>query len=576
MKALIDAAMRRIKCNLVIRGARVFNVFTEEFEEGDIAVKNGKIVGIGEGYEAEQVYYAKGAYALPSFIDTHIHVESSMLSPEEFALLSVSRGTGTIVADPHEIVNVCGIAGAEYMKEAFSRIVIEGVNPLDVCLQLPSCVPASPFETSGAVLDGRETAHEIARELFYGMGEFMNYPAVIGADGEALQKLEAAHSAGKIIDGHAPALRGDELNAYASAGIKTDHECVDHRDCLEKLGRGLYIQLRNGSSAHNLEENVKAMNEKNYRRFLLCSDDRNAYDLKNSGEIDDALRRLVRAGVPARRAIVLATLNAAECYNLKGKGAIAPSYDADIAIVEDVKDFTVKAVFKRGVRVAENGKALFSCVPYRSGSVKSTVKIKPVSADAFKFDLAGRVRVMRVKPNGILTEEETVSVENRSGDVVFPEGVCKLAVVERHFASGNIGKCLLSGYGLSGGALGVSVAHDSHNLVIVGDDNGAMARVAALLEEAGGGMAVVGKGFERMFALDIAGLMSSAPYEEVIQKTGEITACARNMGVKEGIEPFMSLVFLSLAVIPKLRLTDRGLVDVDQFKFVPSEIKEKR
>ena len=267
-----------------------------------------------------------------------------------FRSLSVRHGTGVIVADPHEIVNVCGIAGAEYMKEAFAHVRYRGVNPLDVCLQLPSCVPASPFETSGAVLNGRETEREIGRELFYGLGEFMNYPAVIGADEEALQKIGAAVLQGKMIDGHAPALSGNALNAYATAGIKTDHECVNSDDCREKLKRGLYVQLRNGSSAHNIEENAKAMNAYNYRRFILCSDDRNAYDLRTHGEIDDALSRLVRMGVPAPWAIACATLNTAECYGLKDKGAIAPSYDADIAIVENLKEFRVLAVFKRGDR----------------------------------------------------------------------------------------------------------------------------------------------------------------------------------------------------------------------------------
>lgn len=574
MKKLVDAAMKRERCDLVIRGAKIFNVFTGEIEEGEIAVKDGIIAGIGEGYEGEKVYDAKGAYALPSFIDAHIHVESSTLSPEEFASLSVSHGTGTIVADPHEIVNVCGIAGAEYMKEAFSRVLCGGVNPLDVCLQLPSCVPATPFETSGAVVDAKETEREMERELFFGLGEMMNYPAVIGGDEEALLKIGAAHGQNKIVDGHAPALSGDALNAYAVTGIKTDHECVDAEDCREKLSRGLYVQLRNGSSAHNIEENAKAMNAFNYRRFLLCSDDRNAYDLSEHGEIDDGLRRLVACGIPAAQAIACATLNTAECYGLKKKGALAPSYDADVVLVGDLVSFKVAATFKKGVLVAENGKALFSVNRYRSNDVAGTVKIKPVTADDFKMDLSGTARVVRVKPNGILTEEEFVKVRSEKGDVILPKGICKLAVIERHFATGNIGKCLLSGYGLRGGALGISVAHDSHNLVVAGDDNGAMARVTQLLNEAGGGMALVSGKDERVFALDIAGLASSAPAGEVIEKSQEITDFARKMGVEEGIEPFMSLVFLSLAVIPKLRLTDRGLIDVERFKTVSSQIKE--
>lgn len=574
MKKLIDAAMKREKCDLVIRGAKIFNVFTGEPEEGEIAVKEGKIAGIGKGYQAERYYNAEGLYALPSFIDGHIHVESSTLSPEEFAKLAISHGTGTIIADPHEIVNVCGVAGAEYMKEAFSRILHGGVNPLDVCMQLPSCVPASPFETSGAVLDGKETEREIGRPLFFGLGEMMNFPAVVAGDEEALRKIGAAHTQNKIIDGHAPALYGDALNAYAAAGIKTDHECVSAEDCLEKLKRGMYIQLRNGSAERNLEENAKAMNEFNYRRFVLCSDDKSAYDLSVNGEMDDALKRLVACGVPAAQAIVTATLNTAECYGLKTKGALAPSYDADIVLVNNLKEFRVSAVFKKGVLVAEKGKALFSSSPYNCKEVKSTVKIKTVTADDFKLDLNGKVRVMRVKPHVIMTEQEILTVKSNAGDVILPEGVCKLAVIERHFASGNMGKCLLSGYGFKGGAIGISVAHDSHNLVIAGDNNEAMARAASLLEKAGGGMALVGKEGEQVFSLDIAGLMSSSPFEEVVKETEEITRRARNMGVEAGVEPFMTLVFLSLAVIPKLRLTDRGLVDVDKFEFVSSEIEE--
>lgn len=566
--------MKREKCDLVIKGAQIFNVFTGKTEQGELAVKDGKIVGIGAGYTADEVFDATGLIALPGFIDSHIHVESSMLSPEEFASHSCAHGTSTIVADPHEIVNVCGIAGAEYMAEAFRRLDMNGVCPIDVCLQLPSCVPATPFETSGAVIDGGETEYELKRELFYGLGEMMSFPAVIGADSDNLRKLEAAHALHKIIDGHAPGLSGDALNAYAAAGIATDHECLNADDCREKLARGMYVQLRNGSSAHNIEENCKAMNDYNYRRFILCSDDRNAHDLSLVGEMDDALRRLVSCGIPAAQAVCVATLNTAECYGMKGKGALAPSYEADVVLVEDLKDFRVRAVFKKGVLVARDGKALFAHHEhYLPKEVGSTVRIRPVSAEDFKMEIAsGKARVMRVRPYGIATEEEIVRVENAEGDVVLTDELCKLAVLERHFATGNMGKCLVKGYGLKGGAIGITVAHDSHNLVILGDNNADMARVAALLERSGGGMAISCRQGEDVFPLDIAGLMSSAPAEEVISHTTSIAEKARALGIHEGIEPFMTMVFLSLAVIPKLRLTDRGLVDVDLFDIVETEV----
>lgn len=575
MKHLIDCAAKREPCDLVIIGAKIFNVFTGEFESGDIAIKSGKIVGIGSDYESETYYRAEGLIALPGFLDAHVHVESSTLSPEEFASLACAHGTTGIVADPHEIVNVCGIAGAEYIAEAFSRLKMGETNPLDVYLQLPSCVPATPFETSGAVINAAETGREIARPLFHGLGEMMNYPAVIAGEEETLKKLEATHAVGKAIDGHAPCVSGDLLNAYLCGGIVTDHECASAEECAEKVARGMYVQLRNGSSTRNLLVNYRAMTPFNFRRFILCSDDKNAQDLFTNGHMDDALRRLVEKGVPAEQAICTATVNTAECYGLKQKGVIAPAYDADVVLVEDVKNFRVRAVFKRGVLTAENGKALFSAENrFMLPEVRSTVRVKPVRADDFKLKIeSGRVRAMRVVEHSLVTESEIVPVVCRQDDVVVKgTNLLKLAVVERHFASGNIGLGILKDYGFHGGAMGISVAHDSHNLVILGDDNEAMARVVALLNEAGGGMALVHGEREECFPFDIAGLMSSAPCHEVVSRTEEITRHAREMGVREEYEPFMTLVFLSLAVIPKLKLTDKGLFDVEKFAFTQLEV----
>ena len=577
MKQLIDCAMKREQCDLVIKGARILNVFTGDVEEAEIAVKGGRIAALGKGYEGKEVYDGSGLFVLPGLMDAHIHVESSLLSPEAFARLAVAHGTTGIVADPHELVNVCGIAGAEYVKEAFSRIRKEGVEPLDVFLQLPSCVPATPFETSGAVINGTETAHEIERPLFHGLGEMMNYPGVLSADEDTLKKIEAAHEAGKVVDGHAPDVRGDALNAYLAAGIATDHECGSPEECAEKVARGMYVQLRNSSSAHNLEVNCAAVTPFNFRRFLACSDDKNAYDLANKGHMDDALRRLVARGVPAAEAVCMATLNIAECYHMQGKGAVAPSYDADLVLVDNLTGFNVQAVFKRGVLVAEHGKPLFEeGERYLPDAVKSTVRICPVTADDFKLNIkSGKALAMTILPHTLVTEGEVVSVQTKDGDVVLENtDLLKLAVVERHFATGNIGKALLKGYGFRGGALAVSMAHDSHNLVVLGDDNAAMARAVQLLESIGGGMALVTKEGEDCFPLDIAGLMSSAPCEEVVARTGEISARAREMGVKDCYEPVMTLVFLSLLVIPKLKLSDKGLFDVEKFGFTSLEAQQ--
>ena len=577
IKTLIDCAMKRTKCDLVIKGGKIFNVFTGKTEEGDIAVKDGVIAGIGTGYEAEKVYDAKGLVVLPGLMDAHIHVESSTLSPEAFAQAVCAHGATAVVADPHEIVNVCGIEGAEYMKECFNRLRVGGKRPLDVYLQLPSCVPATPFETSGAVIDGKQTREELKRDLFFGLGEVMNYVGVIYNDADMLEKLEAAKATGKVADGHAPGLTGDGLNAYLCGGMKTDHENLTVEECKEKTARGMYVQVRCGSSTNNLKDVALASNEFNFRRFITCTDDKNARDLLEKGHLDDHLKRLVQAGVPAERAVIMATLNVAECYGLKGRGAVAPAYFADLTLVEDMKDFRVRAVFKEGELTAENGKALFTAERYLPKSVLGTVHVKEPKESDFAIPCkSGKLRAIVVSPEStILTMEEVVRVGVKNGYAdLSGTGLCKLAVVERHFESGRVGLGIVKGYGFKGGAIGISVAHDAHNLVVLGDDDKCMAKVVSLLKQAGGGMARVSvTGEEEVFPFDIAGLMSSLPLEEVVSRTGAITAHAHAMGVTEGIEAFMTLVFLSLAVIPNVRLTDRGLVDVNQFKVVPLEVE---
>lgn len=564
--------MKREACDLVIRGGSVFNVFTGETERADVAVADGVIVGIGRGYAAKAEYDAAGKVLLPGFTDAHMHVESTMLTPEEFARLAVPHGTCAIVADPHELVNVCGVQGAEYLAEAFSRLRAGDIQPLDVLMQLPSCVPATPFETSGARLDARATLQELEKPAFFGLGEMMNYPGVIAGDANTLAKLEAAKALGKIVDGHAPGVTGDALNAYLAAGVATDHESLSADEVCEKLARGMYVQIRCGSSANNAAVCAPLMTAENYTRFLLCSDDKHAADLMEHGHIDDALAQLVALGVPALRAVRAATLNVAECYSLRGHGAIAPGYVADMVAVDDVTNFHVGAVWKHGVLTAEGGRALFSAQPYLPAAVRDTVRVGKVTAQSFCIGAkSSRLRAMYVLPNELVTEQVVLDVQRRGDDIVLPEDVCKLAVVERHFASGGIGLGLVKGYGFRGGALGISVSHDSHNLVVLGDDNAAMARVVELLKEAGGGMALVGRGKEEVFPLDVAGLMSSAPAADVASGTARISRLAREMGVREGYDPFMTLAFLALPVIPHLKLTDRGLFDVDAFLPVPLE-----
>ncbi len=576
MKKLIDCAMKRTPCDLVVKGAKIFNVFTGELEEGNLGIVDGKIVGVSDCYEGKTVMDGTDKIAIPGLIDAHIHVESSLLSPEAFSSLTLPHGTTGIVADPHEITNVCGIEGAEYLAEAFARLRTPNGSALqDVYLQLPSCVPATPFETSGAIIGGKETAEEIVRPLFYGLGEMMNFPAVLAGDSEVLKKLEAAKGEGKVIDGHAPTISGDGLNAYAATGIVTDHEPTSAKECKERVARGMYVMLRNGSSAPNIYENYRAVTAFNFRRFLLCSDDKNASDLKNKGHMDDALRILVGLGVPAEWAICMATSNVAACYGLKGKGALCSGYDADVTLVNDLTQFAVQAVIKGGELVAEGGTSLVASEErYLPACVKNTVRVAPVHEEDFILTpKTGRMRAIRVIPRSLVTEEEIVSVSQRGGDVSL-EGtdLLKLAVIERHFESGNLGLGLVKGYGFYGGAIAITVSHDSHNLIVLGDNNADMVRACDLLREHGGGMALVKGGVSEVFPLDIAGLMSSASVDAVITGTARLSQMAKGMGVVDGVEPFMSLAFLSLVVIPKLKLTDRGLFDLDKFSFVEIDV----
>lgn len=567
IKKLIEAAICRGECDLVLKNANVVDVFGGSVVFCDVGIVGDRIVGLGK-YSGKIEYDLGGKFLLPGLIDAHVHLESSQLCPESFASLVVPRGTTTVIADPHEIVNVCGEEGLKYIKEAAKRV------PLDVKIMLPSCVPATPFETGGAVLNAEDTARLLKSGDVFGLGEFMNYPAVTAGDSEALKKLESAKTYGKICDGHAPAVTGNELNAYLCGGIKTDHECVGGGEIKEKIARGVYVMLRHGSSARNLEENCKFVNANNARRFLICTDDRHACDLKYKGHIDDALRTAVANGVDPISAVTMATLNAAECYNLKDLGAVAPNYIADLCVCDNLKDFNVLMVFKGGKLVAENGGALFSATPAVPASVKGTVLFGDFSADKFKLKLKScRAKAITVAGGSLITGCSVENIESAYGDVILKGGLLKLAVVERHGKNGNIGLGLLKGFGFKGGAIGVTVSHDSHNLIIAGDDNAAFAEVARALKSSGGGMAIAVKGGEvKTVPLEIAGLMTAKDPEKFIEESAALYELAYSMGVKCELDPFMSLAFLSLAVIPHLKLLDTGLFDADEFAFTDIEV----
>ena len=559
---LADVAAGRKKADVVLKNAAYLDVFSVCVRHGDIAVCGGKIAGVGE-YEGETEYDFGGKIVTPGLIDGHMHIESTQLSPEEFATLAVPRGTTLVVADPHEIVNVCGLAGARYISRAAAR------TPLEVKLMLPSCVPATPFETSGAVLDAAETAKAIQSKTFFGLGEMMNYPAIAAGEREVLAKMVAASAAGKPADGHAPRMTGNDLNAYIVSGAVADHECATPEEAEEKVSKGMYVLLREGSASHDLKNLAPAVNANNFRRFALCTDDRHADGLAEEGHIDHVLRTAVSSGISGERAVVMCTLNAAECFGLKGKGAVAPGYDADLAVFGDLKDFDCAAVFKGGKLVAEGGKALFSCKRRVPAEVKNTVKVADVTPEDFTIKLKGtRARAIGLIKGSLVTRNLVEEVQSRDGDVVL-EGtdLLRLAVVERHFATGRIGLGLVKGYDLKGGAVATTVAHDSHNIIVIGDKKDDMAAAVAELKRIGGGMALSLGGVVHSVPLDIAGLMSSAPCEKHVKLSAALSEMAYAAGVDRGFEAFMTLSFLALAVLPELRLTDRGLFDVTKFGF---------
>ena len=571
LRKLIDIAAGRVPADLVIKNCKVVNVFSGKIVEGDIAISNGTIAGIGE-YQGYEEVDGAGRFAAPGFIDSHIHIESSYVSPEELGRLLVPHGGTTIIADPHEIVNVCGITGLDYMMEASKG------TALDIKFVLPSCVPATPFEHSGAVLNASDMEKPIRREEILGLGEFMNFPGVIQAEDTVLDKLLVAKKEGKIVDGHGPGISGKELNAYASARILADHECSTVEEMEERLERGMYILLRQGSACNNLRTLLKGVTERNSRRCLLCSDDRQPKTILKEGHLDDHLRICVEEGLDPVTAIQMATLNAAECFGLKDCGAIAPGYRADIVLLDDLKNFHVEKVWIKGALVAEKGKYIPQIEKYDISSVKGSVIVKDFSKEKFKMHLKkNTVNVIEILPGGVVTRKATAEVTlNEAGEFVYDPKVdlVKVAVVERHQGTGNVACGFLKGYGLKQGAVALSVAHDSHNIIVVGVNDDEMEfAVQTLIAQEGGIVLVKDKKVVSGMPMPIAGLMSDQSGERVDQKLKEIHQKAyEELGICGDVEPVMTLCFMSLAVIPEIKLTDMGLFDVTRFSFIPVEV----
>ena len=562
IEKIINTARGLKKADLVIKNAKVVNVLSEEIHEADVAIADGVIAGIGKDYHGEKEIDINGAYLSPSFIDGHVHIESSMLLPREFAKAVVPAGTTTLIIDPHEISNVLGLQGISFMREA-----IQGL-PIDVYMMLPSCVPATPFETSGFDLNSYDLSLLIDKPWVLGIAEMMNFPGVLNLDSNVMAKLKLAEAKGKRIDGHAPCLSDKDLCAYIAAGVASDHECTTPDEAIEKLRKGMYLMIREGSAAKDLRALLPVLKEKNTRKCIFVTDDRHPEDLLE--HINSMVRIAVEAGVPVIKAIQMASLNTAEYFNIPNLGAIAPGYKADFVVLPDLKSFKPDLVFKKGKLVAE-GKLITDITKNEIPAVRGSVNVKWIKYEDFKIEAHGNiVRAIEVIPHQLITKsvESEIKVVDGFAESNLETDTLKICVIERHRAGGNIGKGFVKGFNLKSGAMASTVAHDSHNMIVIGTNDKDMYTAAVELIKSQGGKIVVNNGeILAHLPLPVAGLISDADFDTVIKKSMQLNSAAKSIGC-EIDDPFMAMGFLSLPVIPELKITDKGVFDTVNFKFV--------
>lgn len=560
---IIKAARGFEKADLVIKNANIINVLSEEIHRGDIAICDGIIAGIAQNYEGEKEIDVNGAYVSPAFIDGHVHLESSMMLPAEFAKAVVPCGTTTVIIDPHEISNVLGLHGISYMHEAVKNL------PLNVYTMLPSCVPATPYETSGFDLNSYDLALLIDSKWVLGIAEMMNYSGLLNLDKNVLAKLELARAKGKRIDGHAPFLCGKDLCAYIASGVKSDHECTNLHEAIEKIRLGMYVMIREGTAAKDLDALIPLLKEKNTRKCMFVTDDRHPKDLRV--HINDMVRRAVEAGVDVIKAVQIGSLNTAEYFGLKNQGAVAPGYVADLLILPDLKSFKPDVVIKDGRIVAENGKLLKEFEKSTNPSVRSSINVRWIEEKDFEIRGNSKfVNTIEIIPHQLVTKSSVCEAEFEGGllNSNIKDDVLKIVVMERHRATGNIGKGFVKGFNLKSGAIASTVAHDSHNMIIVGTNDFDMYTAAVELVKMQGGKVVVDNGkVIAKLPLPIAGLISDKDFDYVISHCENLNAAVKSIGC--GLDDaFMTMGFLSLPVIPELKITDKGLFSTKIWDFV--------
>nr|WP_304017601.1 adenine deaminase [Ruminococcus bromii] len=555
---IIAVAAGREKADLVLKNAKYLNVFSNEFLSGDIAVANGLIAGVGK-YDGKTEIDVSGKLVLPGFIDAHIHLESSMVTPAEFAKAVVAHGTTTVITDPHEITNVMGIDGVEYMIQASQNL------PIDVHFMMPSCVPATEIDESGAELDCKDIDLYLDNKKVLGLAEMMNYVGVINGDKNVLSKIVTSQAHHKKIDGHAPELSGNDLNAYIAAGVYSDHECSTFENALEKLRKGQFIMIREGTAAHNLKALMPLLTQQYYSRCMFATDDKHPSDLLHGGHIDYIVKQALKNGADPIVALKTATHHAARYFLLNNKGAIASGYLADIVVVDNLEDFNVETVFKRGKLVFDGEVKDFSAPTVDEKLAEKcfdTFHLNSVTPSSFKVD--GKLGLIGLVGGELLTRNlgtaDKIDVEN---------DILKIACIERHKGTNHIGVGYVKGYSLKSGAVATSVAHDSHNIITVGCNDDDIAVAVNAIKDSKGGIAVVENGkIKALLELPIAGLMSDEPLTTVNEKLENAKSSAYELGADKSIDPFMTLSFLSLPVIPSLRITTKGVFDAENWKML--------